>query len=138
MVQTAGGDAQFFSSKRERSNWGRILMGWRKMAMTGYSIPAREPVSPGARSVLALFNTASTVWLGELTSLRTRMGELRFNGGQSGAWGRTYTNKYNIADGSGVGYQQTPEQGFTLGCGCGASARRRPMVSRGDGGSKSI
>jgi outer membrane autotransporter protein len=76
--------------------------------------PSTRTVSPGARSVLALFNTASTVWLGELTSLRTRMGELRFNGGNAGAWGRTYGNKYNIADGSGVGYQQT-QQGFTLG-----------------------
>lgn len=42
------------------------------------------------------------------------MGELRFNGGQSGAWIRTYGNKYNVADGSGVGYQQT-QQGFSLG-----------------------
>lgn len=42
------------------------------------------------------------------------MGELRFNGGQSGAWARTYTNKYNVSDGSGVGYQQR-QHGFTLG-----------------------
>lgn len=30
------------------------------------------------------------------------MGELRFNGAEGGAWGRTYGNKYNVADGSGV------------------------------------
>ncbi|CAI8791534.1 Autotransporter domain-containing protein [Pseudomonas sp. IT-347P] len=76
--------------------------------------PTTEVISPGARSVLALFNTAPTVWYGELSSLRSRMGELRFNGGQSGGWIRTYGNKYNVADGSGVGYQQT-QQGLSLG-----------------------
>ena len=76
--------------------------------------PTTEVISPGASSVLALFNTAPTVWYGELSSLRSRMGELRLNGGQSGGWIRTYGNKYNVADGSGVGYQQT-QQGLSLG-----------------------
>lgn len=76
--------------------------------------PTTEVISPGARSVLALFNTAPTVWYGELSTLRSRMGELRFNGGQAGGWIRTYGNKYNVADGSGVGYQQT-QKGLSLG-----------------------
>ncbi|MEO8645790.1 autotransporter outer membrane beta-barrel domain-containing protein [Pseudomonas sp.] len=112
VVQTAGGDAQFFMNRDV--DLGTYSYGLAKSGNDWILDPSTRTISPGARSVLALFNTASTVWLGELTSLRTRMGELRFNGGQSGAWGRTYTNKYNIADGSGVGYQQT-QQGFTLG-----------------------
>jgi len=76
--------------------------------------PTTEVISPGARSVLALFNTAPTVWYGELASLRDRMGDLRLNGGKGGAWSRAYGSKYNVADGSGVGYQQT-QQGFSLG-----------------------
>ncbi|MFJ2319916.1 autotransporter outer membrane beta-barrel domain-containing protein [Pseudomonas sp. NPDC087817] len=76
--------------------------------------PTTAVISPGARSVLALFNTAPTVWYGELSSLRSRMGELRFNGGQAGGWIRTYGNKYNVADGSGTGYQQQ-QQGVSLG-----------------------
>lgn len=79
-----------------------------------YLDPTTAVISPGARSVLALFNTAPTVWYGELSSLRSRMGELRLNGGQSGGWVRTYGNKYNVADGSGTAYQQT-QQGFSLG-----------------------
>ncbi|QXI13503.1 autotransporter outer membrane beta-barrel domain-containing protein [Pseudomonas zeae] len=75
--------------------------------------PTTEVISPGARSVLALFNTAPTVWYGELSSLRSRMGELRLNGGQ-GFWIRTNATKHNVADGSGVGYQQT-QQGLSLG-----------------------
>lgn len=113
VVQTAGGDAQF-SLVNGAVDLGTYSYGLAKSGNDWILDPSTRTVSPGTRSVLALFNTASTVWLGELTSLRTRMGELRFNGGNAGAWGRTYGNKYNIADGSGVGYQQT-QQGFTLG-----------------------
>ncbi|KNH43633.1 autotransporter outer membrane beta-barrel domain-containing protein [Pseudomonas sp. JV414] len=113
VVQTTGGDAQF-SLVNGAVDLGAFSYGLAKSGNDWILDPSTRTVSPGTRSVLALFNTASTVWLGELTSLRTRMGELRFNGGKAGAWGRTYGNKYNIADGSGVGYQQT-QQGFTLG-----------------------
>lgn len=76
--------------------------------------PEKKTVSPGTRSVMALFNTASTVWYGEMTSLRSRMGELRFKGGQPGVWMRTYGNRYNVADGSGTGYQQN-QHGVSFG-----------------------
>lgn len=76
--------------------------------------PSQATISPGTSSVLALFNTAPTVWYGELTSLRTRMGELRFNGGKAGGWVRTYGNKYDVAEASGVGYKQN-QQGISLG-----------------------
>ncbi len=76
--------------------------------------PGNKTISPSTQSVLALFNTAPTVWYGELTSLRTRMGELRFNDGQSGSWARAYGNKYNVSESSGVGYSQN-QQGFSLG-----------------------
>lgn len=112
VVQTAGGDAQFFLERDV--DLGTFSYSLAKSGDDWILDPSTRTVSPGARSVLALFNTAPTVWYGELTSLRSRMGELRFNGAEAGAWGRTYGNKYNVADGSGVGYQQT-QQGFTLG-----------------------
>lgn len=118
LVHTAAGDAQFslVNGRTDVGTWSYELAS-RDDGTEGtdwYLDPTTQTVSPGARSVLALFNTATTVWYGELTSLRSRMGELRFNGGQSGAWARTYGNKYNVADGSGVGYQQT-QRGFSLG-----------------------
>ncbi|MGW8467007.1 autotransporter outer membrane beta-barrel domain-containing protein [Pseudomonas sp. CLCA07] len=113
VVETAGGDARF-SLFNGAVDLGAFSYGLAKSGNDWILDPTTRTVSPGARSVLALFNTASTVWLGELTSLRSRMGELRYRSGSAGAWGRTYGNKYNIADGSGVGYQQT-QQGFTLG-----------------------
>ncbi|MDI3273615.1 autotransporter outer membrane beta-barrel domain-containing protein [Pseudomonas sp. AL03] len=112
VVQTAGGDAQFYLERDV--DLGTFSYSLAKSGGDWILDPSTRTVSPGARSVLALFNTAPTVWYGELTSLRSRMGELRFNGAEAGAWGRTYGNKYDVADGSGVGYQQT-QQGFTLG-----------------------
>ncbi|NWB31559.1 autotransporter outer membrane beta-barrel domain-containing protein [Pseudomonas gingeri] len=76
--------------------------------------PSTKVISPGTRSVLALANVAPTVMYGELTSLRSRMGELRFNGGQSGGWMRTYGNKHKVDAGKGGAYDQI-QQGLSLG-----------------------
>lgn len=112
VVHTEGGDAQFYIDRDV--DLGTYSYSLAQSGNDWILDPSTRTVSPGARSVLALFNTAPTVWYGELTSLRTRMGELRFNGAKTGAWGRIYGNKYNVADASGVGYQQN-QQGFTLG-----------------------
>ncbi len=78
--------------------------------------PGSKVISPSTNSVLALFNAAPTVLLGEMTTLRTRMGELRFSEGQSaGLWTRAYGNKYEVSnDKTGLGYNQS-QRGFTLG-----------------------
>jgi outer membrane autotransporter protein len=76
--------------------------------------PTTQVISPGASAVLALFNSPITLLYGEASSLRSRMGELRFNGGQSGAWVRTYGNQYNVSESSGVAYKQN-QQGLSLG-----------------------
>ena len=88
--------------------------------------PDSKVISPSTNSVLALFNAAPTVLLGEMTTLRTRMGELRFSEGQSaGFWTRAYGNKYEVSnDKTGLGYSQS-QRGFAL----GADA----PVSGGDG-----
>lgn len=75
---------------------------------------ASRVISPGTQSVLALFNSAPTVWYGELTTLRSRMGELRMDEGKAGGWIRAYGNKFDVNTGAGVGYQQT-QQGLSFG-----------------------
>ncbi|RMQ49558.1 Autotransporter [Pseudomonas cichorii] len=118
VVNTAAGDARFALAGGvvDVGTWSYGLSSATDASgATGWYLdPSKKTVSPGTRSVLALFNTAPTVWYGELTSLRSRMGELRFNGGKAGGWARTYGNKYDVADASGVGYQQT-QRGFSLG-----------------------
>jgi outer membrane autotransporter protein len=93
---------------------GAYSYGLKKEGTDWFLDPNNRVISPGTRSVLALFNTAPTVWYGEATSLRTRMGELRFEPGQAGLWIRGYGNKYEVSDSTGVGYSQN-QQGFTLG-----------------------
>ncbi|MBV6823777.1 autotransporter outer membrane beta-barrel domain-containing protein [Pseudomonas sp. PD9R] len=75
---------------------------------------ASRVISPGTQSILALFNTAPTIWYGELSTLRTRMGEVRMDEGKAGGWIRAYGNKFDVSASSGVGYQQT-QQGFSFG-----------------------
>ncbi|MEX6663593.1 autotransporter outer membrane beta-barrel domain-containing protein [Pseudomonas sp. W2-17] len=119
VVQTAGGNATFALAGDRAVDVGtysyQLASASNGAGGTDWFLdPNTATISPGTRSVLALFNTAPTVWYGELTSLRSRMGELRFNGGKAGGWVRTYGNKYNVDEASGVGYQQT-QQGFSLG-----------------------
>jgi len=70
--------------------------------------------TPGTRSVIGLFSAAPTVWYGELSSLRSRMGELRYGKTQGGGWMRSYGNKYNLSAAGGTAYQQN-QTGISLG-----------------------
>lgn len=79
-----------------------------------YLDPTSRTVSPGAQSVVALFKTAPTISYGELTSLEKRMDELQSDANLQGFWIRPFSNRYNVADVSGVGYQQR-QQGLSLG-----------------------
>jgi outer membrane autotransporter protein len=74
-----------------------------------------KPITtPGTRSVIGLFSAAPTVWYGELTTLRSRMGELRYGKTEGGVWSRAYGNKYNLSAAGGTDYQQT-QHGITFG-----------------------
>lgn len=75
---------------------------------------ATRVISPGTQSVLALFNAAPTVWYGELSTLRSRMGEVRMDEGKAGGWIRAYGNKFDVSASSGLGYQQN-QQGLSFG-----------------------
>ncbi|CRM02522.1 putative autotransporter precursor [Pseudomonas sp. 31 R 17] len=117
MVHTADGVANFSLVG------GRVDLGTYSYDLVAdnqnhdwYLDPENKVISPSTNSVLALFNAAPSVLLGEMTTLRTRMGELRFNGGQSaGLWTRAYGNKYEVSnDKTGLGYNQS-QRGFTLG-----------------------
>jgi len=71
-------------------------------------------VTPGTQSVLDLFSAAPTVWYGELSTLRSRMGELRYGQSGSGGWMRAYGNKFNTSAGGGSSYSQN-QQGISFG-----------------------
>jgi outer membrane autotransporter protein len=79
-----------------------------------YDDGGKPIITPGTRSVIGLFSAAPTVWYGELTSLRSRMGELRYGKTEGGAWARAYGNKYNMSAAGGTAYQQN-QQGISYG-----------------------
>lgn len=113
-VRIGSGDAQFalqggavdlgaFSYdlvQRDSQNW--------------YLDTTTRVISPGTQSVMALFNAAPTVWYGELSTLRSRMGELRMGTGQTGAWMRSYGNKFDVDASAGVAYRQV-QHGVSFG-----------------------
>jgi outer membrane autotransporter protein len=119
VVQTAAGDATFALAGGRAVDVGTFSYDLASVSNGSggtdwFLDPASKTISPGTASALALFNTAPTVWYGELTSLRSRMGELRLNKGDTGVWMRTYGNKYDVSQSSGLGYKQT-QYGFSLG-----------------------
>jgi len=115
VVHTEGGDAQF-SLVGDTVDVGAYSYGLTKEDTDWYLDPSRRGTSNSTKAVMALFNTSPTVWYGETTLLRTRMGELRLSDGQSnGLWMRGYGNKYEVSGNKdGGGYTQN-QRGFTLG-----------------------
>jgi outer membrane autotransporter protein len=118
VVQTVGGPASFTLAGGE-VDAGTFVYDLQKNG-TDWSLVQRETdkgeevVTPGTRSILGLFSAAPTVWYGELTTLRSRMGELRLGHGASGPWVRTYGSQYNVSADAGVSYQQR-QHGITFG-----------------------
>lgn len=71
-------------------------------------------LTPTAKTAIGLFNATPTAWYGELTTMRTRMGEVRHGKQQGGAWVRLIGNEYDVAGEHGVNYQQR-QSGMALG-----------------------
>ena len=116
VVQIASGDASFalVGGGVSMGAFDYNLIQHTDNNQEWYLDTSSRVVSPGTRSVLALFNTAPTVWYGELSTLRSRMGELRTNADKAGGWMRAYGNKFDVSASSGVGYQQV-QQGLSFG-----------------------
>ncbi|MCQ2997727.1 autotransporter outer membrane beta-barrel domain-containing protein [Pseudomonas syringae] len=76
--------------------------------------PGEPIITPSTRAVIGLFSAAPTVWYGELSTLRSRMGELRNGHEQGGFWTRAYGNKFSVSTTDQVNYQQN-QQGVSFG-----------------------
>lgn len=115
VVHTEGGDAHF-SLLGDTVDVGAFAYGLKQEGTDWVLDPTRRGTSTSAHSVLALFNSAPTVLYGEMSILRTRMGELRFSeGAGNGLWMRSYGNKFDVASNkNGAGYAQV-QKGFTIG-----------------------
>jgi len=113
IIHAAGGDAQF-ALVNGPVDLGTFSYDLVRDGDDWYLDASLKTLSAGTQSVLGLFNAAPTVWYGELSSLRSRLGELRLEGAGTGAWMRSYGNKYNVAGASGAAYRQV-QHGLSLG-----------------------
>ncbi|MCF7534966.1 autotransporter outer membrane beta-barrel domain-containing protein [Pseudomonas petrae] len=112
VVHTEGGDAEF-GLVGGRADLGVYSYELERQGTDWFIVGSGKEISPSTKSALALFNTAPTVWNSELTTLRSRMGEVRGQE-QGGGWMRTYGSRFNAALDSGVDYRQK-QQGLSFG-----------------------
>ncbi|MHA6196311.1 autotransporter outer membrane beta-barrel domain-containing protein [Pseudomonas wadenswilerensis] len=112
LVHIAGGDAQF-SLVGGEVDLGTWSYGLTQVGNDWFLDATTRKISPGARTALAIFEAGPTVLYGELSTLRSRMGEIRLNDGKAGLWMRSYGNKFNV-NAQGSSYSQV-QQGVAFG-----------------------
>ncbi|XXE61594.1 pertactin family autotransporter [Pseudomonas sp. R1-18] len=112
IVHTEGGDAQF-SLIGGRVDLGAYSYLLEQQGNDWFIVGDGRTTSPSTNTALALYNAAPSIWKSELSTLRTRMGEIR-NGGTSGGWMRAYGNRLNATTGDGIDYRQQTS-GLSLG-----------------------
>jgi len=114
IIHTEGGDAEFeLVGNQNRADLGVYSYALEQQGTDWFIVGSGKIISPSTQSALALFNVGPTIWNSELSTLRSRMGEVR---GQEtgGGWIRTYGNRFNASLDSGVDYQQK-QHGLSFG-----------------------
>lgn len=112
LVDTDGGDAQF-SLLGGRADLGVYSYELEQQGDDWFIVGSDRGISPSTQSVLALFNAAPNIWNSELSTLRSRLGEVRGHE-QGGGWMRAYGSRFNASTGDGVDYRNN-QSGLTLG-----------------------
>ncbi|MDY7561019.1 autotransporter outer membrane beta-barrel domain-containing protein [Pseudomonas sp. CCC3.2] len=112
IVHTEGGDAQF-NLLGEKVDLGAYSYELEKQGNDWFIVGSGKTISPSTQSVLALFNAAPTVFMSELTTLRSRMGEVR-GSEEGGGWMRAYGSRFDAATGAGIKYKQQ-QRGMSFG-----------------------
>lgn len=114
VVQTGQGSTSQFALIGGQVDFGTFAYELEQRGDDWFLVQKGDTTTPGTRSVTGLFSAAPTVWYGESTTLRGRMGELRNGSQQGGGWLRTYGNKYKVSAAGGAAYDQV-QQGISFG-----------------------
>ncbi len=112
VVHTEGGDAQF-SLLGGRVDLGAYSYLLEQQGNDWFVVGGDKVISPSTQSALALYSAAPAIWMSELSTLRSRMGEVRASG-QAGGWMRAYGSRLNATTNDGVDYRQK-QSGLSLG-----------------------
>lgn len=112
VVHTEGGDAQF-SLLGGRVDLGAYSYLLEQQGNDWFIVGKDKVISPSTQSALALYSAAPAIWMSELSTLRSRMGEVRASG-RAGSWMRAYGSRLNATTSDGVDYRQK-QSGLSLG-----------------------
>lgn len=112
VVHTEGGDAQF-SLLGGRVDLGAYSYLLEQQGNDWFIVGKDKVISPSTQSALALYSAAPAIWMSELSTLRSRIGEVRASG-RAGGWMRAYGNRLNATTSDGVDYRQK-QSGLSLG-----------------------
>ncbi|MDD1965341.1 autotransporter outer membrane beta-barrel domain-containing protein [Pseudomonas putida] len=114
IIHTEGGNADFeLGGGRGRADLGVYSYALEQQGNDWFIVGSGKTISPSTQSALALFNVGPTIWNSELTTLRSRMGEVRGRE-EGGGWIRSYGNRFKASLDSGVDYQQK-QHGLSFG-----------------------
>ncbi|RRV05791.1 autotransporter outer membrane beta-barrel domain-containing protein [Pseudomonas sp. v388] len=113
IVHTEGGDAQF-NLLGGRVDLGAYSYLLEQKGNDWFIVGDGKTTSPSTNTALALYNAAPSIWKSELSTLRTRMGEIRNGGTGGGSWMRASGNRLNASTSDGVNYRQQTS-GLSLG-----------------------
>jgi outer membrane autotransporter protein len=114
IIHTEGGNADFeLGGGRGRADLGVYSYALEQQGNDWFIVGSGKIISPSTQSALALFNVGPTIWNSELTTLRSRMGEVRGRE-EGGGWIRSYGNRFKASLDSGVDYQQQ-QHGLSFG-----------------------
>jgi outer membrane autotransporter protein len=114
IIHTESGNAIFeLAGDRGRADLGVYSYALEQQGTDWFIVGSGKIVSPSTQSALALFSAGPTIWNSELTTLRSRMGEVRGQE-EGGGWIRSYGNRFKASLDSGVDYQQK-QQGLSFG-----------------------
>ncbi|MGC0155699.1 autotransporter outer membrane beta-barrel domain-containing protein [Chromobacterium vaccinii] len=125
VVQTGGGNGNFVlaNGKVDLGMYSYVLQqdgtNWDLVVPSG---PVKYTAS--ATSVLNLVSTSPTIWYGQVRTLQSRLGELRFEEDHGGVWARPYASDYRIDGVANSTFHQRQtgiaigaDKGITLGSG---------------------
>ncbi|SER07243.1 outer membrane autotransporter barrel domain-containing protein [Pseudomonas sp. NFACC02] len=114
IIHTESGNAVFeLAGDRGRADLGVYSYALEQQGNDWFIVGSGKIISPSTQSALALFSAGPTIWNSELTTLRSRMGEVRGQE-QGGGWIRSYGNRFKASLDAGVDYQQK-QQGLSFG-----------------------
>lgn len=112
VVHTESGDAQF-RLRGARVDLGAYSYALEQQGTDWFIVGSGKTISPSTQSALALFSAGPTIWNSELSTLRSRMGEVRGRE-EGGGWMRSYGSRFNASLDAGVKYRQK-QQGLSFG-----------------------